>query len=397
MPTDPRGSDPAATLLNSTLHETDPKQAGIMTVTPGATPASFEIATTETAATVEAAGSRMTREIFEQPAVLGRLLEGSDRFRRMAATIRTAAPRFVLLAARGTSDHAALYAKYLIEISLGLPVGLASPSTLTAYGAKPQLDGVLWLAVSQSGGSPDLVEATAAARRCGALTIALTNEPASDLARAAEHHLEIGAGPETAVAATKSYTAQLLSLWLLIDAWRGGSGAEAAGLPALASQVLDDDAVLAVATQYRFADRVVFTGRGYSYPTAREGALKLMETSYLPAQAFSGADLLHGPFAMIDAQHPVIAVVSGGPGGRAMGPVLDRLAERGAPVCIVGEAVSAAVVPGGLLLPVPSEVPEELAPVLQILPLQRLALELSLSRGNDPDAPRGLRKVTETW
>ncbi|MBT2512952.1 SIS domain-containing protein [Arthrobacter sp. ISL-30] len=368
-----------------------------MTVTPAAAPASFQIATTETAASAEAAGSRMTREIFEQPAVLGRLLEGSDPFRQMAATIRKAAPRFVLLAARGTSDHAALYAKYLIEISLGLPVGLASPSTLTAYGAKPQLDGVLWLAVSQSGGSPDLVEATAAVRRCGALTIALTNAPTSDLARAAEHHLEIGAGPETAVAATKSYTAQLLSLWLLIDAWRGGSGAEAEGLPTLASQVLDDDGVLAVAAQYRFADRVVFTGRGYSYPTAREGALKLMETSYLPAQAFSGADLLHGPFAMIDAQHPVIAVLSHGPGGRAMSPVLDRLAERGAPVCIVGEAASAAAVPGGLFLPVPSDVPEELAPLLQILPLQRLALELSLSRGNDPDAPRGLRKVTETW
>lgn len=354
-----------------------------MTVTPAATAATFELP-----------GNRMRSEIFEQPAVLAGLLDsGLDAFRSMATTIRKAAPRFVLLAARGTSDHAALYAKYLIEISLGLPVGLASPSTLTAYGATPQLDGVLWLAVSQSGGSPDLVEATAAARRCGARTIALTNSPESDLAGAAEHHLDIRAGQEKAVAATKSYTAQLLSLWLLIDAWRGGTADAAFPLPDLAASVLDDDSVLEVAGRYRFADRIVFTGRGYAYPTAREGALKLMETSYLPAQAFSGADLLHGPFAMIDAQHPVIAVVSEGAGGRAMAPVLERLTERGAHICIVGDAAAAA----GLVLPLPGGVAEELSPVLQILPLQRLALTLSLSRGNDPDAPRGLRKVTETW
>ncbi|UVJ41455.1 SIS domain-containing protein [Arthrobacter sp. CJ23] len=341
-------------------------------------------------------GTRMAGEISEQPLVLARVLkEGLEAFRGMAAIIRKAKPRFVLLAARGTSDHAALYAKYLIEISMGLPVGLASPSTLTAYGATPALDGVLWLAVSQSGGSPDLVESTAAARRCGALTVALTNSPGSNLAQAAEHHLDILAGSETAVAATKSYTAQLLALWLLIDAWRGGTGTRAAGLQDWAASVLDDDTVLDLAGRYRFADRIITTGRGYSYPTAREGALKLMETSYLPAQAFSGADLLHGPFAMIDAQHPVIAVVPEGIGGDAMRPVLERLSGRGAHVCIVGDPAAAAS--GGLVIPLPGGVPEELSPILQILPLQRLALALSVARGNDPDAPRGLLKVTETW
>jgi glutamine---fructose-6-phosphate transaminase (isomerizing) len=192
-----------------------------------------------------------------------------------------------------------------------------------------------------------------------------------------------------------SYTAQLLGLWLLIDAWRGGDSQEAAGLPAWAAEVLAGEAVNEVAGHYRFVDRLIATGRGYAYPTAREGALKLMETSYLPAQAFSGADLLHGPFAMIDAQHPVIAVVPEGRGGQAMTPVLERLAERRADVCIVGDARAAA--PGGLVLPLPGGVPEELSPVLQILPLQRLALKLALARGNDPDSPRGLNKVTETW
>jgi len=341
-------------------------------------------------------GVKMTNEIGEQPQVLAGLLDsGRHQFVAMADVIKKASPRFVLLAARGTSDHAALYAKYLIEISLGLPVGLASPSTLTAYGATPQLEGVLWLAVSQSGGSPDLVESTAAARRLGALTVAVTNSPESPLAGAAEHHLDIGAGSETAVAATKSYTAQLLALWLLVDAWRGGTSAGAAGLPEWAASVLADDTVMEVAGGYRFADRIITTGRGYSYPTAREGALKLMETSYLPAQAFSGADLLHGPFAMIDSQHPVIAVVPQGIGGTAMRPVLERLADRGAHVCVVGDP--SAALPGSLVLPLPAGVPEELSPVLQILPLQRLALQLSVERGNDPDAPRGLLKVTETW
>ncbi|BCW45653.1 SIS domain-containing protein [Arthrobacter sp. StoSoilB5] len=341
-------------------------------------------------------GAKMANEIREQPQVLAGLLDsGRQQFVAMADIIKRASPRFVLLAARGTSDHAALYAKYLIEISLGLPVGLASPSTLTAYGATPQLEGVLWLAVSQSGGSPDLVESTAAARRLGALTVAVTNSPGSPLARAAEHHLDILAGSETAVAATKSYTAQLLALWLLVDAWRGGTSVNAAGIPDWADSVLADDAVLDVAGSYRFADRIITTGRGYSYPTAREGALKLMETSYLPAQAFSGADLLHGPFAMIDSQHPVIAVVPEGIGGTAMRPVLERLADRGAHVCVVGD--HSAALPGSLVLPLPAGVPEELSPILQILPLQRLALQLSVERGNDPDAPRGLLKVTETW
>ncbi|MGJ3189957.1 SIS domain-containing protein [Paenarthrobacter sp. FR1] len=348
-------------------------------------------------APMEAApGFLMASEIGEQPQVLAGLLDsGLHQFSAMAHIIKKAAPRFVLLAARGTSDHAALYAKYLIEIKLGLPVGLASPSTLTAYGAAPTLDGVLWLAVSQSGGSPDLVESTAAARRLGALTVAVTNSPDSPLAGAAEHHLDIQAGKESAVAATKSYTAQLLALWLLIEAWGGGSADDARRLPEWAATVLEDDAVVDIAGKYRFADRIITTGRGYSYPTAREGALKLMETSYLPAQAFSGADLLHGPFAMIDSQHPVVAVVPEGIGGAAMRPVLERLADRGAHVCVVGDP--AAALRDGLVLPLPTGVPEELSPILQILPLQLLALQLSVARGNDPDAPRGLLKVTQTW
>lgn len=175
-------------------------------------------------ATTPLPGSLMAAEILEQPEALARQLEhGRPAITRVAGVLRNADIKFVLLAARGTSDHAALYAKYLIETVLGLPAGLASPSSLTVYGAKPKMDGVLWLAVSQSGGSPDLVDSTAAAARGGALTVAVTNAPSSPLATAAKHHLDILAGPERAVAATKSYTSQLLALWLLIDAWAGGT------------------------------------------------------------------------------------------------------------------------------------------------------------------------------
>ena len=338
----------------------------------------------------------MDAEIREQPEALARLrADGWAGAREVADVVRRADPRAVVLAARGTSDHAALYAKYLIEISLGLPVGLASLSTLTVYGARPRFDGVLWVAVSQSGGSPDLVDSTRVAADHGALTLAVTNAAGSPLADAAAHHLDVRAGAERAVAATKSYTNELLMLWMLVDAWRGGDGAAADGLAELAARIVADDGVLDVADRYRFVDKIITTGRGYSYPTAREAALKLMETSYTAAHAFSGADLLHGPFAMIDQDRPVVAVVPEGVGGSAMRDVLERLEERRADVCLVGDPSAARS--GHQVIALPSGVDEELAPVLQIIPLQRLAHAVAVARHHDPDAPRGLSKVTQTW
>lgn len=341
-------------------------------------------------------GQLMAAEITEQPQVWRRLLgEGRAGIQAAAARIAEAAPRFVLLAGRGTSDHAALYAKYLVEIHHGLPAGLVSPSTMTVYGARPDLRDVLYIAVSQSGSSPDLVQSVEVARKQGALTMAVTNNPSSALAAAAELHIDVLAGPEQSVAATKSYTAELLALYLLLDGARGGDASAASALPNLGSQVLaTDELVRAVAQRYRFAQRLITTARGYSYPTAREAALKLMETSYLSAQAFSGADLLHGPLATVDPQMPVLAVVPEGAGGQAMQPVLERLAERNADVFGVGAAPALASLAGGIVLP--TGVPEVLSPMLEILPLQQLALHLAIARGGDPDKPRGLRKVTET-
>jgi glutamine---fructose-6-phosphate transaminase (isomerizing) len=350
-----------------------------------------------TTTAVATPGSLMAAEIAEQPAVWRRLLtDGPAAGLDAAATlIRERAPRMVLLAARGTSDHAALYAKYLVEIEHKLPAGLVSPSTMTAYGARPDLRDVLMLGVSQSGGSPDLVRSLEVARAQGALTVAVTNNPGSPLAAAAHAHVDVLAGPERSVAATKSYTAQLLALHLLLDRVRGGDGGAASALPDLGDALLGRSTEVAdLAKRYRFAQRMITTGRGYSYPTASEAALKLMETAYVSAQAFSGADLLHGPLALVDPLVPVLAVIPDGLGGRAMEQVLPRLDERNADVCCIGrpEAVERAAV--GFVLP--AGVPEPLSPLLEIIPFQLLALHVAVDRGGDPDAPRGLRKVTET-
>ncbi|WP_406122232.1 SIS domain-containing protein [Streptomyces sp. NBC_00989] len=345
----------------------------------------------------ELPGRIMAREMAEQPAVLRRILdEGAPRIRQVAQEVAVRKPRFVLLTARGTSDNAALYAKYLLEIRLGLPCGLTSMSTTTAYGARPDLTDVLVVTVSQSGGSPDLVASTRAAREAGAITVAVTNNPDSPLAAVSEYHIDIMAGPEKALPATKTYTASLLALYLFVEGLRGGDGAAAKALPDLAERLLArQDEVRTLASRYRFAERMVITSRGYGYPTAKEAALKLMETSYIPALAYSGADLLHGPLAMVDNVSPVIAVVTDGKGGTALQPVLDRLRGRGADLVVIGPAGQVDQASAGFVLPVEG-VPEELQPILEILPLQLLAYEVTIARGQDPDAPRALAKVTET-
>ncbi|MFC8246070.1 SIS domain-containing protein [Streptomyces chartreusis] len=345
----------------------------------------------------ELPGRIMAREMAEQPAVLRRILsQGAPAIHQVAREIAARSPRFVLLTARGTSDNAALYAKYLLEIRLGLPCGLASMSTITAYGARPDLTDVLVITVSQSGGSPDLVASTQAAREAGAITLAVTNNPDSPLAGVSEYHVDIMAGPERALPATKTYTASLLALYLFVEGLRDSDGTAAEALPDIAEQLLArQDEVRALAARYRFAERMVITSRGYGYPTAKEAALKLMETSYIPALSYSGADLLHGPLAMVDNVSPVIAVVPDGKGGEALRPVLDRLRGRGADLVVIGPRQQVEQASAGFVLPT-EDVAEELQPILEILPLQLLAYEVTIARGQDPDAPRALAKVTET-
>lgn len=343
----------------------------------------------------------MTAEILEQPAVFARILgHGQPAIDALAALLVERPPRFVLLAGRGTSDHAADYAKYLIEVRLGIPCGLVSPSTVTAYESTMSMDGVLYLAVSQSGTSPDLVASLAAAGSAGAVTVAVTNSPDSALASAAQHHLDVLAGPELAVAATKSYTAELLTLLLLVESWGAGAARRTspsswdALLAAAETVARDEQTPRELAERLVDRPRLIVTARGYSLPTAAEAALKIMETTYISAHAYSGADLMHGPVAMVDVDFPVIAIVPKGATARSMLEVVDRLAARSAEVHVLTD------LPGRLdgvhQVALPAGLDEELHPLVDVILLQRLALEMALAAGHDPDGPRGLLKATHT-
>ena len=340
-----------------------------------------------------ALGALMRSEINEQPEMFERILSSAPtEIEQVAAAIRAYQPTSVLLVARGTSEHAAIHAKYLIETDLGLPVGLVSMSSYTTYGASPALKGVLWIALSQSGGSPDLSAATKVARANGALTVAFTNNPESLLASTADHHVYLQAGPELAVAATKSYTATILATTRLVLALKGEKDLDLAPLPQLAQAALETS-VEEVANRYRTITRLVTVSRGYAYATARESALKIMETNSIPAQAFSGADLQHGPMAMVQPTTPVLMIVPEGKATVALQPVIDAITAKGAELSVVG---AKRLPEAEAFIELPAGIDERLAPIVQILPLQRLALEMSTRRGINPDAPVGLKKVTET-
>ncbi len=344
-----------------------------------------------------ALGRTMAGEIAEQPAVYRRILtDGRHGIAEVAAAVERRRPRFVLFLARGTSDHAALYAKYLVETRLGLPAGLMSPSTSTVYQSRQKLDGVLLIAISQSGSSPDLVLPAERARSAGAVTVAVTNAPGSPLAEVVEFHIDVMAGQELAVAATKSYTAELLTLYLLIESLAGRDGVDADDLPSRAQIVLEREMELSrIATRYRFAEQILVTSRGYNFPSALETALKIVETTRIPAYGFSAADLMHGPNAMVDRGFPVIAIVPAGGTAGAMRPVLQELAGRAADVLLLGNGDAPEM--NGLRLDIGSLDPEHLAPLLTILPMQQFALHLARQRGFDPDRPEGLHKVTRTF
>jgi glutamine---fructose-6-phosphate transaminase (isomerizing) len=336
-------------------------------------------------------GQVMSGEMGEQPSVLSDILDRQSAVRDLAERIRRYDPRFVLLVARGSSDNAALYAKYLFEVLLGLPAGLASPSSITTYHAQPSLAGVLFVAVSQSGFSPDLVDSTVAAGAAGAMTLAVTNDTTSPLAGMSQLVFDIGAGNEAAIAATKTYTAELLSLYLIVDSLRDGKGDAAREIPEAVVDALEQGPTVELLVPDLSETNIVLTtARGYSYATACEAALKLIETACLPTLSYSGADLLHGPVALLAPGMTVLGVVPEGQGAAAILPVLDRCRELGACVRTVGssrsDAIDIRVTP----------VAEEVAPVVEVVPFQLLAQRTAVAKGLDPDAPRGLTKVTLT-
>jgi len=351
--------------------------------------------------------SRMREEIREQPAALERTLKReAPRTAHLRRLLERRRPRFIVLAARGTSDNAAHFGRYLLEICTGIPCSLAAPSAFTVYGASPELKDSLVVGISQSGESTDTNLVVERARQLGAFTIGVTNEARSPLARLAEHVILVHAGRERSIAATKTYTGQLLALYLL--AWALGAKFRLENLerlPELAATALATEREMAqLAGRYRFMSDAAVVGRGLNYSNALEFALKLIETCAIVADPFSSADFLHGPIAMVERSFPVFLFAPGGPTWESMKQLLDKLVQRKAEILLITDdsnreapRLAPRVVRLALGLSRRKISPPDLyTPVPYIIPAQLFACSLAEEKGLDPDRPRGLTKVTKT-
>ena len=329
--------------------------------------------------------SRFRAEIEEQPKVAARLLDrGAATARAIGERIREAAPRGFVIAARGSSDNAALYAKYLFGARNRALVALAAPSLFTHYARAPRLEGNCVVGISQSGESPDVVAVVEEGRRQGALTLAITNDPVSKLARAAELVLPMEAGPELSVPASKTYTASLLALAMVSQAIDAEADFEAAlaAVPGAMRDTLGHEARLESLVAPLLGPRAVVLGRGFNFSTAEEIALKLSETSYVLARAWSLADFEHGPIAIVEAGLPVLMIDGGGAVAAGLDMLRKRLAEQGCHVLYLHDE---------------SGLPEALTPLTLALLGQLLAYKVAAAKGMDPDRPRTIQKVTRTW
>jgi glutamine---fructose-6-phosphate transaminase (isomerizing) len=339
-------------------------------------------------------------EIFEQPGCLRRLLvKQRIEVERVTAEIKKRDIRFVFLAARGTSDNAGRYANYLLGGMNGLPVALATPSLFTFYQTPPQLQNALVIGISQSGQSPDIVSVIAEGRRQNCLTLALTNDPESPLAKQADLVLPLMTGPELGVAATKTYSAELFVLAMLSAALKGDATAWSMleKVPGWMDEMLKQDGYLKTsAARYRYMEQSVVLGRGYNYSTAYEWALKLKEMTYISAEPYSSADFMHGPIAIVHGGFPLLAVAVKGKVFDSMMETLTQIkTELKGELMVISDdqaALKMAVTPVNL----PDGIPESLSPLPAIIPAQLFAYHLTCVKGYDPDQPRIIHKVTET-
>ncbi len=344
--------------------------------------------------------SFMLSEIREQPDVIARLADSEQgTAARLAAEIERRDIDLVMMAARGTSDHAAIYGKYLLEIRNSLPVGLADPSVFTLYDAKLKMDRALVIGISQSGQATDVAECLDRCRQAGALTAAITNVAGSTLTQIADHTILCHAGQEKGVAATKTYTSTLAALYLLSASLshdvKHATRQLLACADAMRSALGMEDYLGKRAERYRFMEDGYVLSRGYNYCTALETALKLAETSYIGVLAYSTADFQHGPIAAVSESEACFLVAPPGKSFPTMVDMASRLAERKAEVAVISseeEILSHATMPIRLDV----SIAEELSPLVYVIPGQFLAYFLALSRGFDPDRPRGLSKVTLT-
>lgn len=336
--------------------------------------------------------TRMFAEAREAADVVARqIARNAATVATLGETLRAAPPRGVLTCARGSSDHAATFAKYLIETRLGLLTTSAAPSVASVYGAVPAMADTLAIGISQSGRSPDILATMNAARDAGARTVALVNDAASPLATLAATTLPLEAGPERSVAATKSYIASIAALIQLVAGWADDAALREAlaGAPALLRAAWDSDWSPLV-ERLESARGLYVIGRGLGFGIAQEAALKFKETCGLHAEAFSAAEVRHGPMALVGPGFPLLVFRQSDETGDGVDELVREVVARGGEVLVAGSAV-----PGAIHLPHPAAA-AAIEPMLQIQAFYRAANALSLRRGLDPDHPPHLAKVTET-
>jgi glutamine---fructose-6-phosphate transaminase (isomerizing) len=342
--------------------------------------------------------SLMLAEIQEQPAALERTLkQEASRISRFAASLNKRRIRLIVLVARGSSDNAALFGRYLLEISTGIPVSLAAPSVHTIYHARMDLRDALVIGISQSGQGADINLVLENSKRGGATTLAITNEPGSAMARIADETFLIHARRERSVPATKTYTGQLMIFHLLAAALNGNKQlAEVERLPELAAASLGLlPRIEQIVERYALMEHCVVVGRGLNYANAYEFAIKLMETCYVVAERFSSADFLHGPIAMVEPRFPVFLFAPPGRTLKGMRDLLTKLTKLSAETIVIsseGSVLKAAT----RAIEIPVRVSELLSPIPYIIPAQLFTALLAKAKGLSPDRPRSLAKITRT-
>ncbi|HEY0320919.1 MAG TPA: SIS domain-containing protein [Pyrinomonadaceae bacterium] len=340
----------------------------------------------------------MLQEIAEQPAALEKTMrEERSKIERLALELERRGIELIVMVARGSSDNAAQFGRYLLEIRSGIPVSLAAPSVYTLYDATLKCDHALYIGVSQSGEGEDINFVLERARACGAFTVGITNEPQSSMTGLVDEVLLMHGGQERSVAATKTYTGQMMLFYMLAEALsKRPVKLSYEKIPDYAASALElRPAVEEMVKRYVFMENCVVVGRGLAYGNAFELALKLMETCYVVTSPFSSADFLHGPLAIVERHFPIFLFAPPGvtlPGVRAL---LNRLRELHADtLAITSDAEAARLASRALVLP--AEIDEFLAPIPYIIPGQLFAALLAEEKGLDPDAPRSLSKVTRT-
>ncbi len=343
--------------------------------------------------------SHLYQEIHQQPDILENVFDKERaNIQRIADDLKKRHITNVFIAARGTSDNAGRYAQYLFGAVNQLPVGLATPSLYSIYHRPPKFQDALVVGISQSGASPDMVSVVATAKQQGAATLAITNVPDSPLGKNADYIISLHAGQEQSVAATKTYTTQLLALALLSAALARDEEMFATLEnihPHLHTILQASDEIARVTERYRYMRVCVVIGRGFNYCTAFETALKIKELSYVLAEPYSSADFLHGPVALVEEAFPTLVLAPSGAMQQEMGQFMQTLNERGAEVIAMSDAPEI-LKHARVALPLRVTVPEWVSPLTTIVAGQLFAMHLANARDYDVDRPRGLRKVTET-